>query len=498
MAVTNFTSYLGLALPTDGDLDGTWGTTVNDSITTLIDYAIAGTTTLSVDADVTLTDTDGSANQTRQAILLWTASGSATRTITAPARSKSYVVINATGGSQSIKLVGAGPTTGITVATGERCVAAWNGSDFVKVASSVPDGVTSVAMSVPTGLAISGSPVTSTGTLAVTYEAGYSIPTTASQSNWDAAYTQRLQWDGGSTNLVAATGRTSLGGTTVGQSYFTLTNPGAITFPRMNADNTVSALSAADFRTAIGAGTSSTTGTVTSVALSAPTGLTVSGSPVTSSGTLALSLTAGYSIPTTSSQSNWDAAYTQRLQWDGGSTNLVASTGRTSLGGTTVGQSFFTLTNPSAVTFPRINADNTVSALSAADFRTAIGAGTGGGTVTGVTASSPLASSGGTAPNISISSSTGSGAVVLANSPSLVTPALGTPSSGNLVNCTFPTLNQNTTGTAASTPKLLTSNFTVEESGGVLLFKYGSTAIASLDSSGNFKALANVTAYGTI
>lgn len=226
MAVTNFTSYLGLALPTDGDLDGTWGTTVNDSITTLIDYAIAGTTTLSVDADVTLTDTDGSANQTRQAILLWTASGSATRTITAPARSKSYVVINATGGSQSIKLVGAGPTTGITVAAGERCVAAWNGSDFVKVASSAPDGVTSVAMSVPTGLAVSGSPVTSTGTLAVTYEAGYSIPTTASQSNWDAAYTQRLQWDGGSTNLVAATGRTSLGGTTVGQSYFTLTNPG--------------------------------------------------------------------------------------------------------------------------------------------------------------------------------------------------------------------------------------------------------------------------------
>ena len=33
----------------------------------------------------------------------------------------------------------------------------------------------------------------------------------ANYSNWDSAYTQRLQWDGGSTNLVAATGRTSLG-----------------------------------------------------------------------------------------------------------------------------------------------------------------------------------------------------------------------------------------------------------------------------------------------
>jgi hypothetical protein len=93
--------------------------------------------------------------------------------------------------------------------------------------------------------------------------------------------------------------------------------------------------------------------------------------------------------------------------------------------------------------------------------------------------------------------STGTGAVVLATSPALVTPALGTPSSGNLTNCTFPTLNQNTTGTAASTPKLLTTNFTVEESGGKLLFKYGATTIASMDSAGVFTTLSDITANGT-
>jgi hypothetical protein len=80
------------------------------------------------------------------------------------------------------------------------------------------------------------------------------------------------------------------------------------------------------------------------------------------------------SIPNNSS--NWNTAFTDRLKWDGGSTDLVASTGRTSLGGTTIGQSMFTLTNPSAITFPRFNADNTVSALTAANFRSAIGAGT--------------------------------------------------------------------------------------------------------------------------
>jgi len=50
-------------------------------------------------------------------------------------------------------------------------------------------------------------------------------------------------------------------------------------------------------------------GTVTSVAMSVPTGLTVTGSPVTSSGTLAVSYTAGYAIPTTTKQSDWDTAY---------------------------------------------------------------------------------------------------------------------------------------------------------------------------------------------
>jgi hypothetical protein len=50
-------------------------------------------------------------------------------------------------------------------------------------------GVTSVDMSVPTGLAIAGNPITTSGTLALTYAAGYSIPLNTKQSNWDDAYT---------------------------------------------------------------------------------------------------------------------------------------------------------------------------------------------------------------------------------------------------------------------------------------------------------------------
>lgn len=54
-----------------------------------------------------------------------------------------------------------------------------------------------------------------------------------------------------------------------------------------------------------------------------------------------------------------------------------------------------------------------------------------------------------------------------------------------------------TVGTATNATNLITTNFTVQESGGKLIFKYGATTIASLDSSGNFISLGNNVAGGT-
>ena len=182
MAVTNFSPLLGLALPTTGDLQGTWGTTVNDSITGLIDSAVAGTTTLSANADVTLTTTNGAANQARNAVILWTASnGATTRTITAPAQSKAYLVINA--GTGSIIVKGSGtvsPYNGVTVASGVRALVAWNGSDFVKIVSNPVVLTTDVSGILPV---VNGGTATSTPSLV----AGSNITVTGTWPNQTVA-----------------------------------------------------------------------------------------------------------------------------------------------------------------------------------------------------------------------------------------------------------------------------------------------------------------------
>ena len=177
---TSYTSLLGLALPVTGELSGTWGDTVNDYITTYLDGAVAGTQTISGNqTSVTLSKTTGSSlsqvgagstGSSQYSIINCTGNPSGMLTITAPAASKPYIVINATSTLQSVKIVGVGPTTGVTLGTGESAVVVWNGSDFTKVASSAADGVATFSAGT-TGLTPSTATagvVTLAGTLATT------------------------------------------------------------------------------------------------------------------------------------------------------------------------------------------------------------------------------------------------------------------------------------------------------------------------------------------
>jgi hypothetical protein len=142
------TALIGLTLPATGTLSGQWGDTVNNAISQIVDVAVAGTQTISTDADITLTVTTGTyastgltANSAQYAVILWTAGGTATRTITVPAQSKTYVVINKTSSTQSI-LIKAATGTGVTVVAGTRAIVAWDGTNFVNVGGGSAAGST--------------------------------------------------------------------------------------------------------------------------------------------------------------------------------------------------------------------------------------------------------------------------------------------------------------------------------------------------------------------
>lgn len=161
---TNYTNLLGFALPTTGELSGTWGQVVNDSITELVEDSIAGSATASVTSgDWTLTTTgSGAANQARCAILIPTGTPGTSRNIIAPSSSKAYVVVNQSDGAVVVK---GAATTGATVAAGAKAVVAWSGTDFVLVSTSAADGVTSVGgTGTVNGITLTGT-VTSTGNL---------------------------------------------------------------------------------------------------------------------------------------------------------------------------------------------------------------------------------------------------------------------------------------------------------------------------------------------
>lgn len=144
---TAYTSLLGLALPVTGELSGTWGDVVNNYLTGYVDASVAGAQTISgSQTSVTLSTTNGSAltqaggagitGSAQYQIINCTGNPAGTLTITAPATSKTYIVINQTSTSQSVVVRGAGPTTGVTVASGDKALIAWNGSDFVRIGAS--------------------------------------------------------------------------------------------------------------------------------------------------------------------------------------------------------------------------------------------------------------------------------------------------------------------------------------------------------------------------
>jgi hypothetical protein len=220
-------------------------------------------------------------------------------------------------------------------------------------------GVTSVAISVPTGLSVTGTPITSTGTFVITFTAGYSIPTTAKQTQWDTAYTNRI------TSATAPLG--------IASNVISITQSGATTNGFLSStdwntfNNKQSTITTGNLTEAtssiltITGGTGAVLGSGTSIEVKQASGsqdgfldsadwTTFNGKQNALGGTGIVKSTGGTISYLTDSTSNWDAAYNDKI-------NSAAVTGTTTKtltltqqdGGTIVA-TWTDLVNPGTVT----------------------------------------------------------------------------------------------------------------------------------------------------
>ncbi len=98
-----------------------------------------------------------------------------------------------------------------------------------------------------------------TGTLAISGTSTFATTTISSSTITTLTLNNALALTSGGTGATTASGaRTNLGATTVGANIFTLTNPGALSFIRINADNTISAVATST----LGIALADTTGTL--------------------------------------------------------------------------------------------------------------------------------------------------------------------------------------------------------------------------------------------
>jgi len=110
---STFSPSLRIELIGNGDQSGTWGTTTNNNLGTLIEQGITGVQSIVMaNANYTLSNFNGVSDEARNQVLVITGTNSAIRQIICPLVNKTYIITNNTSGGYAITI---GGPTGSTV-----------------------------------------------------------------------------------------------------------------------------------------------------------------------------------------------------------------------------------------------------------------------------------------------------------------------------------------------------------------------------------------------
>jgi len=119
-------------LQATGGNPNTWGSLLNTAAAQLLEDSICGMAGIVVAAaDVTLSQNNGATDQARMAILSLTGAPVAAHNINIPAVTKTYLVINATGQTMTIQVLGSGGTT-VAVPTGHAQLVYCDGTNVAQ------------------------------------------------------------------------------------------------------------------------------------------------------------------------------------------------------------------------------------------------------------------------------------------------------------------------------------------------------------------------------
>jgi hypothetical protein len=174
----SYTTSLRLIQPSTGEYSGSWGDEVNNSLTALVDAAVAGTTTVTMTAaNVTLTNANGVADQAKSMFLVLGGTPGASYAVIVPSVSKLYFVTNNTGFAQTVRTSG----TGISVPNGASMTLRCDGTNVVVAQNYFASMTLGAALPVASG----GTGLTSYTSGGVVYASSTSALATGSGLTFD-------------------------------------------------------------------------------------------------------------------------------------------------------------------------------------------------------------------------------------------------------------------------------------------------------------------------